>query len=363
MGDHSFIRFAKQFVVQQFRSTIALMRAAALQFFATPFDLNRNLQTADRLIRQAASQGAQVAVLPELFNTGYVYNKRLPLAAEGADMQSAPTLHWLTALSTELNIIIGGTLLLREKKTSEVSKTSEVYNTFALVEPGGKIHRYRKQRPFLWEHCYFEAGRGPLIVETALGRIGLMVCWDIAHERVWEQYRGKVDMMLIASSPPRFHRAVLNFPLGKRVYVAEMMPTLLRQRETIDRWYFEDVASRAAWLGSPVVHAVMAGRFVTEIPFPRLSFWLGAITQPKLWPLAGQAHLATLRATFYGTSAIFDAQGQTLARVEGEEGIAIAEVAPASGGGPIHQGAFIKIPVQLRALEVLVRMWARRRYR
>ena len=42
------------------------MRAAAIQFFATPFDLNRNLQTAERLIYQATLQGAQVAVLPEL---------------------------------------------------------------------------------------------------------------------------------------------------------------------------------------------------------------------------------------------------------------------------------------------------------
>jgi predicted amidohydrolase len=338
------------------------MRAAAIQFFATPFDLNRNLQTAERLVRQATSQGAQIAVLPELFNTGYVYNKRLPAAAEGADAGSAPTLRWLMSLSSELNIIIAGSLLLRQK-TSEApntGETSEVYNTFVLAEPGGKVHRYRKQHPFLWEHCYFEAGRGPLIVKTALGNVGLMVCWDIAHERVWEQYRGKVDVMLIASSPPRFHRAVLNFPLGKKVYVAEMMPTLLRQRETIDRWYFEDVAARAAWLGSPVVHAVMAGRFVTEIPFPRLSFLLGAITRPKLWPLAGQAHLATLRATFYGTSAVFDAQGQTLARVEGEEGVAIADVVPASGGGPVAQAAFINVPAQLRAVEVLVRLWTRR---
>ncbi len=188
------------------------MRAAAVQFFATPFNLNRNLQTAERLIRQATSQGAQAVVLPELFNAGYVYSRRLPEAAEVGD---GPTLRWLTALSAELNILIAGSLLLREG--------DHVFNIFVLAEPGGKVHRYRKQHPFLWEHCYFEAGRSPLIVETDLGNIGLMVCWDIAHARVWEQYRGKVDMMLIASSPPRFHRAVLNFPLGKKVYVAEMM--------------------------------------------------------------------------------------------------------------------------------------------
>ncbi len=42
------------------------MRTAAVQFFATPFDLTRNLQTAERLIRSAAAQGARLIVLPEL---------------------------------------------------------------------------------------------------------------------------------------------------------------------------------------------------------------------------------------------------------------------------------------------------------
>ena len=43
-------------------------RLAAIQLFATPFTLERNLQTAERLIRAAAAQGAQVVVLPEPFN-------------------------------------------------------------------------------------------------------------------------------------------------------------------------------------------------------------------------------------------------------------------------------------------------------
>src|SRR3989338_2409476 len=86
------------------------MKAAAVQFFATPFDLNHNLETAERLIRQAAGQGAQLAVLPELFNTGYVYTPRLFAFAEQAD---GLTLRWLTRLSADLRLLIGGTLLIR----------------------------------------------------------------------------------------------------------------------------------------------------------------------------------------------------------------------------------------------------------
>jgi len=108
-----------------------------------------------------------------------------------------------------------------------------------------------------------------------------------------------------------------------------------------------------------VVHAVMSGRFVAEIPKARLSFFAAAITQPKWWSLAGQAHLATLRATFYGTSAIFNANGETLAKVEGEEGVAVADVAFGATrdlSPPRRCGYFLpKIPWQLRLLEWLLR--------
>jgi len=326
------------------------LRAAALQFFAAPFDLTRNLDMVERLTRQAVAQGAQIVVLPELFNTGYVYTPRLFAFAETED---GLTLRRLVRLSGELKVHLAGPLLLREGK--------QVFNVFALVEPGGKIHKYCKRHPFLWERCYFEAGREPLIVETGFGRIGLLTCWDIAYRDVSEAYRGRVDLLLIASAPPRFHRAVLNFPLGKKVYLAQLMPALLRDREAIDRWYFEDVAERAAWIGAPAVHAMMAGRFVTEVPFPRASFLAAALSRPQYLSLFTEAHLASLRATFYGTSGIFNAQGETLARVEGEEGIAVADVSPGNVREPTsppasNSSAYLlpKVPAQLRVMNWLM---------
>ncbi|MBI3361734.1 MAG: carbon-nitrogen hydrolase family protein, partial [Chloroflexi bacterium] len=275
--------------------------------------------------------------------------------------EDGPTLRALTRLSAELGVRLAGTLLLRERQS--------VFNVFALVEPGGKIHKYRKQHPFLWERCYFEPGREPLIVETEIGRIGLMVCWDIAHRAVSEAYRGKIDLLLIASAPPRFHRAVLNFPLGRKVYLAQLMPVLLRDRDVIDGWYSDEIASRAAWIGAPIVHSVMAGRFVAEPPFPRLSFLASTLTNPRYWPLVPQAHLATLRATFYGSSAVFSAKGETLANVEGEEGIAIADVSSDGGPHPDHlpdasSGYLLpKIPFQLRVMDSLLKPLADSYYR
>src|SRR5262245_47877057 len=159
------------------------LRASALQFSSTPFALSRNLESAERLIREAAAQGAQIIVLPELFNTGYVYTPRLFAAAETED---GATLHRLTSLSAELKVYLAGSLLLREG--------AHIFNTFTLVAPNGKIHKYHKQYPFLWEYCYFERGREPVIVETEFGRLGFLVCWDLVQQRAWEGYRGRVDI-------------------------------------------------------------------------------------------------------------------------------------------------------------------------
>jgi len=336
------------------------LRVAALQFFATPFDLARNLETVERLARAAAGQGAQIVVVPELFNTGYVYAPRLSALAETDD---GPTLRHLVRLSAELKIHLAGPLLLRE--------AGRIFNVFALVTAEGKIHKYRKRHPFLWEHCYFEAGREPLIAETAWGRIGLMTCWDIAYRDVSEAYRGRVDLLLHASAPPRFHRAVLNFPLGKKIYLAQLMPELLRDREAIDDWYLGAVAARARWIGAPIVHAVMAGRFVTEVPFPRLSFLAAALGRPRYWPLVSRANLASLRATFYGASAIFSARGETLAHVEGEEGLALADVTPnnnrALPASPLDTDnsryLLPKIPARLRAMEWAMQWLGSKYYR
>jgi predicted amidohydrolase len=324
------------------------MKVAAIQFFATPLAVEHNLQTAERLIRAAATQGAQAVVLPELFNTGYVYTPRLSAAAESED---GPTAQWLRRLSSELKILVGGALLWRESAT-------KIYNAFVLADEAGRLHHYYKQHPFLWERCFFRAGDSPKIVETGLGRIGLLVCWDAAFRSAWEALRGQTDLILVSSTPPRFHRAALNFPQARKVYVAELFPEVLPIRDRMDDWYLGGMGRGAAYAGAPVASAVMAGRFVTAIPFPRLSFMLASAGQPRYWSWARSAPLATMRATFYGCSAVFTATGQAVAGAAGEEGLALAEVAagPAAPRLPIaDRYIFLHIPNRLLWFDGIMR--------
>jgi predicted amidohydrolase len=293
------------------------MRAAALQFFAIPLAVTHNLDLAERLIRQAAQHGANLIVLPALFNTGYVYSPRLPAAAEPI---SGPTTQWLQRLSAELNICLCGSLLIRED--------ARVFHTALVVEPAGRLHTYRQRHRFVWEPLFFEAGHQPLIAHTPLGRVGLMLGWDISAPDL-AAYRGNVDVMILASAMPRLHRAVLNFPLGRKVYLAELTPEWLRERDRLDQWLKNDVSACAAELGAPMVHAAMAGRLVTVLPWPRLSFGVCALRRPRFWAWIPHAAQATMRATFYGTSAIYDTHGEPLATVDEESGMAFAALPPA----------------------------------
>ena len=118
------------------------MRVAALQLFSTPFDRERNAATAGRLARAAVEQGAQLLVVPELFNLGYVYSPRLTQSAED---EGGPTVTWMRAQSAALGAHLAGSLLLR--------RAGRVTNAFVLAAPDGALHVASKRYPFLWERC------------------------------------------------------------------------------------------------------------------------------------------------------------------------------------------------------------------
>ena len=270
------------------------MRLAAIQLFATPFALEANLDRAATLIRQAHEQGALLALLPELFNCGYTYSIQNFKAAEPLD---GPTTSWLREMARTYGLYVGGSFLR--------SDHGRVFNSLVLAGPSGDMYIYDKIHPFLWERCYFERGAQPVIAETELGRIGLMVCWDIAHREPVTTYKGKVDLVLVSSAPARFHRAVLNFPAGRKLYLAQLNRAFLKMRAQADQWYAEDVGRRARWFGAPIVHAVMSGRFVSSVPFPRTSLIGASRGHPRFYSFLREAPLATMRANFFGTTAIY----------------------------------------------------------
>lgn len=164
------------------------LKVAAVQMDAQPAPVVDRLGRAARLVADAAAQGAQLVVLPEVFNTGYTYHEINYTLAERSDGQ---TMTWMLAHAAQHKVHISGTFLLLDG--------GEIYNTAFLVAPDGRTWRYDKRYPFSWERAYFRAGSDATIADTELGKLGMMICWDHVHPELWAEHAGKVDAMVIMS--------------------------------------------------------------------------------------------------------------------------------------------------------------------
>jgi predicted amidohydrolase len=154
------------------------MRAAAVQLNSNE-DKERNLGIAERLVREAAADGAELVVLPEKFN---VLGSTEQLAA-GAEPLDGPTLRWAASLARELHLwLVAGSIV------ESVEHDEKLRNTSALIGPDGSIHAvYRKIHLFdveVGDMVYRESdveGPGDEIVVADAGelKLGLSVCYDL----------------------------------------------------------------------------------------------------------------------------------------------------------------------------------------
>ena len=155
------------------------LRIAAVQMDAAPAPTPARLARATRLAEEAAAAGAQLVVLPELFNIGYEYSERNHARAEAAD---GPALSWMRQTSARLGVHLAGSLLLIDG--------AEVYNTLFLTAPNGQSWRYDKNYPWGWERGYFRGGRWAGLAVIAI-TLSLAISWLARRSRIRElhEYR------------------------------------------------------------------------------------------------------------------------------------------------------------------------------
>lgn len=288
------------------------LRIAAVQMDAAPAPVADRLARAGDLVAEAASAGAQVIVLPELFNSGYAYSDHNYTLPEPLDGQ---TVGWMRAQAAEHAVHLTGSLLLRDG--------DEVYNTALLFAPDGRMWRYDKQYPYAWERAYFREGDGITIADTDLGKLGIMLCWDSAHSELWERYAGEVQAMLIPSSPPTYTTVDVLLPDGQRVTSDIRAVSPRASRESV---FGSDLDKRAAWMRVPVILTSGAGTFRSALPMPKVSVAGFLLLRPALWRHIQDAPRTQIEAGYYATK-IIGADGSVLGRVEeAGDGFTLAEV-------------------------------------
>jgi N-carbamoylputrescine amidase len=145
------------------------MRVACAQHAVREGDSDHNLQRSLNFIRQAATEGADLVVLPELANSGCDLGPRelaLQFAEEVPDGSTTRT--WRKEAENSGICVVGGVL----EREGDI-----LYNSAVLLGPG-VAERYRKTHLWDKEKLLYEPGRELPVIDTPLGRIGLLICYD-----------------------------------------------------------------------------------------------------------------------------------------------------------------------------------------
>jgi N-carbamoylputrescine amidase len=141
------------------------------------WDRHGNIARAERLVRQAAADGANIILIQELFETPYFcqdqFHDHFNLAQP---FDGNPLIAHFAALAAELGVVLPVSYFERAGQTA--------YNSIAIVDAdGGVLGNYRKSHipdgPGYTEKFYFSPGdTGFRVWPTRFGTIGVGICWD-----------------------------------------------------------------------------------------------------------------------------------------------------------------------------------------
>lgn len=181
--------------------TFEAVKVAAVQASPVILDAEATIEKALRLLHQAADEGVQLAVFPETFVSVYPTGGWAHRAARfgGFDVMwerlwassievPGPAIDKIVAACAERGIhcVLG----INER---EIERPGSLYNSLVLVGPRGVLSKHRKLVPTMHERLFHGAGDGTdlNVVETELGRIGGLICWEnrmpLARYELYEQ--------------------------------------------------------------------------------------------------------------------------------------------------------------------------------
>jgi predicted amidohydrolase len=144
------------------------MQVGFVQFNPTFGDKTANIRRVTHLIVRV---NADLLVLPELFNTGYLFSSESELEELAEKIPSGATTRALKKLAEERNVyLVAG---IAEEADGKF------YNSAVLVSPSGEVNIYRKAHLFNEEKRWFTPGDTPFeVYDIGLAKIGIMICFD-----------------------------------------------------------------------------------------------------------------------------------------------------------------------------------------
>uniref|UniRef100_A0A5B7BR21 CN hydrolase domain-containing protein n=1 Tax=Davidia involucrata TaxID=16924 RepID=A0A5B7BR21_DAVIN len=218
-------------------------------------DKERNIRHARKAIEEAAQKGAQLVLLPEIWNGPYS-NDSFPVYAEDIDAggDSSPSTAMLSEVAHHLKItIVGGSIPER--------CGDRLYNTCCVFGTDGKLKaKHRKIHLFdidipgqitFKESKTLTAGETPTIVETEVGRIGIGICYDIRFQELAMLYAARGAHLLC-------------YPGAFNMTTGPLHWELLQRARAVDNQLYVATCSPARDAGAGYVawgHSTLVGPF------------------------------------------------------------------------------------------------------
>lgn len=152
------------------------VKVAALQFSCSR-DVQENINKAEKMVRKAADNGANIVLLPELFERQYFcQEKRYDYYDYALPLEKNPAVNRFKEVAKELGVVIPVSFYERD--------IDRLFNTVAMIDADGSVLGiYRKTHipddHFYQEKFYFTPGdTGFKVFDTRFGCIGVGICWD-----------------------------------------------------------------------------------------------------------------------------------------------------------------------------------------
>lgn len=180
------------------------IKLALAQISSKRENKKENLQKIEELTIRAQEQASDLVIFPELSLTGYVMRDQIYELAETIPGPSTRKIEDI-AKKTRMHVIFG------MPELSEKTKAT-IFNTAVFVGPEGFIGKYRKMylptHSVFEEKRYFRPGYQTAAFNTALGNIGLCICYDLFFPEVCRLTRLKGAQFIVAiSASPSVRRS------------------------------------------------------------------------------------------------------------------------------------------------------------
>ncbi|MGC8895248.1 MAG: carbon-nitrogen hydrolase family protein [Candidatus Bathyarchaeia archaeon] len=180
------------------------IKLALAQISCKRGDKKENIKKMEKITNKAKKQGADLVIFPELSLTGYVVRDQI---YELAETMPGPSVKAMEDIARKTNTYI----IFGMPELSEKTKAT-LYNTAVLVGPEGFIGKYRKMylptHSVFEEKRYFRAGYHATAFETKIGKIGLIICYDIFFPEVSRLTRLKGAQLIVCiSASPAVRKA------------------------------------------------------------------------------------------------------------------------------------------------------------